>query len=90
MSKRFSVVQAKEVPGREKPVWLRHGVAFEKDGKISVKLETLPLPNKEGEVWLKLFDDEKKDGGDSGGGQAPWGDQRSGDTKDTEDDPLPF
>lgn len=90
MSKRFSVVQAKEVPGRDKPVWLRHGVAFEKDGKISVKLETLPLPNKEGEVWLKLFEDEKKDVGDSGGGQAPWGDQRSGGSEDVADDAIPF
>jgi len=58
MSKRFSVVQAKEVPGRDKPVWLRHGIAFQNDKGISIKLEGLPLPNKEGEVWLKLFEDE--------------------------------
>ena len=38
MSKRFSVVQAKEVPGRDKPVWLRHGIAFENDKGISIKL----------------------------------------------------
>ncbi len=25
---------------------------------ISIKLEGLPLPNKEGEVWLKLFEDD--------------------------------
>jgi|TARA_R110000772_G_scaffold266366_1_gene388777 hypothetical protein len=59
MSKRFSVVQAKEVQGRDKPVWLRHGIAFEKDGKgISIKLESLPLPNKDGEIWLRLFEDD--------------------------------
>ena len=58
MSKRFSVVQAKEVPGRDKPVWLRHGIAFQNDKGISIKLEGLPLPNKEGEVWLKLFEDD--------------------------------
>mgnify|MGYP000424467872 CR=1 FL=1 len=58
MSKRFSVVQAKEVPGRDKPVWLRHGIAFEGDKGISIKLESLPLPNKDGEIWLKLFEDD--------------------------------
>ena len=58
MSKRFSVVQAKEVPGRDKPVWLRHGIAFQNDKGISIKLEGLPLPNKEGGVWLKLFEDD--------------------------------
>ncbi len=58
MSKRFSVVQAKEVPGRDKPVWLRHGIAFQNEKGISIKLEGLPLPNKEGEVWLKLFEDD--------------------------------
>ena len=50
MSKRFSVVQAKEVPGRDKPV--------EGEKGISIKLESLPLPNKDGEVWLKLFVDD--------------------------------
>ena len=58
MSKRFSVVQAKEVPGRDKPVLLRHGIAFQNDKGISIKLEGLPLPNKDGEVWLKLFEDD--------------------------------
>jgi hypothetical protein len=58
MSKRFSVVQAKEVPGRDKPVWLRHGIAFEGEKGISIKLESLPLPNKDGEVWLKLYVDD--------------------------------
>ena len=58
MSKRFSVVQAKEVPGRDKPVWLRHGIAFQNEKGISSKLEGLPLPNKDGEVWLKLFEDD--------------------------------
>ena len=58
MSKRFSVVQAKEVPGRDKPVWLRHGIAFQNEKGISIKLEGLPLPNKDGEVWLKLVEDD--------------------------------
>ncbi len=60
-SKRFDLMQAKEVPGRDKPVWIRHGVAFDKDGKVSIKLESIPLPNKDGEIWLKLF--EPREGG---------------------------
>ncbi len=57
--KRYNVSQAKEVPGRDKPVWLRHGIAFQKDGKaVRIKLESLPLPNKEGEIWLTLFEDD--------------------------------
>lgn len=56
--KKFNVVQAKEIPGREKPIWLRIGKAFEKDdGKLRIKLEVLPLPNKEGDIWLSMFED---------------------------------
>jgi len=46
--------------GEEKTRWQKLGVAFEKDGRItSVKLEALPIPNKEGEIWLNIF--PKKD-----------------------------
>ena len=38
MNKRFSVVQAKEVPGRDKPVWLRHGIAFQNDNLLHLPL----------------------------------------------------
>lgn len=81
MSKRYSVVQAKDVQGRDKPVWLRHGVAFEGDKGISIKLESLPLPNEKGEVWLRLFADDGKGsqqgsqvGGSSGdlNDEIPW------------------
>ena len=72
MSRRFNVSQAKDVPGREKPIWLRHGVAFEKDGKISIKLESLPLPNGEGEIWLKLFEDAGERGKAPSGSTDPW------------------
>tara|TARA_R110000787_G_scaffold133203_1_gene245499 strand:+ start:1803 stop:2039 length:237 start_codon:yes stop_codon:yes gene_type:complete len=58
MTKRFNVSQAKDIPGRDKPVWLKHGVAFEKEGKISIKLESLPIPNNKGEIWLRLFEDD--------------------------------
>jgi hypothetical protein len=56
--KKFNVVQAKSVPGRDKAVWIRHGIAFENDsGKIRVKLESIPIPDEKGEIWLSLFED---------------------------------
>lgn len=71
MSKRYNVSQAKSVPGRDKPIWLKHGVAFEKEGKIRVKLESLPLPDEKGEVWLSLFEDTGERRGGGGGGYTP-------------------
>lgn len=56
--KKFNVTQAKTVPGREKAMWIRHGIAFENDsGKIRVKLESIPIPDEKGEIWLSLFED---------------------------------
>jgi hypothetical protein len=56
--KKFNVTQAKSVPGRDKAVWIRHGIAFENDsGKIRVKLESIPIPDEKGEIWLSLFED---------------------------------
>tara|TARA_R100000951_G_scaffold19135_2_gene15814 strand:+ start:261 stop:515 length:255 start_codon:yes stop_codon:yes gene_type:complete len=72
---KYNVVQGKDVPGRDKPIWLRHGVAFDKDGKISIKLESLPLPNADGEVWLRLFEDDGSgpNGNDHSAAPAPDG-----------------
>jgi len=55
-------------PGKEgKTIWVKIGAAWSSkagDG-YSVKLDALPLPNKDGEVWVKLFPPkEKSDGGD--------------------------
>ena len=87
MSKRFSVVQAKEVPGREKPIWMKHGVAFEGPKGLSIKLESLPLPNKDGEVWLKLFEDDGSQG-NQGGGRSGGGREDRG--REDLDDSIPF
>ena len=55
-------MQAKEVEGRDKPIWLNVGAVFLKDdGSISgIKLEVLPLPDAKGEVWLRAFDEDEK------------------------------
>jgi len=56
--RKFNVTQAKTVPGRDKAVWIRHGIAFENDqGKVRVKLESIPIPDEKGEIWLSLFED---------------------------------
>ena len=60
---RKKLVQAKDIEGRDKPLWLNIGsVWFKDDGSIKgIKLDVLPLPNAEGEIWLRAFDDEKPD-----------------------------
>ena len=56
--KKYNVTQAKTIQGREKAVWIRHGIAFENDqGKVRVKLESIPIPDEKGEIWLSLFED---------------------------------
>ena len=99
--KRYNLSQAKEVPGRDKPVWIKHGVAFEKEGKIRIKLESLPIPNRDGDIWLSLFEADDNPQGyqnSSGGGyrQQPtptpqaerYGAHRGGDAMP--DDDIPF
>ena len=62
--KRMNLVQAKDIPGRDKPIWLRIGSVFlEADEIKGVKLDVLPLPDEKGEVWLRAFQDD--------GGQQP-------------------
>tara|TARA_Y100000114_G_scaffold124394_1_gene120170 strand:+ start:1798 stop:2022 length:225 start_codon:yes stop_codon:yes gene_type:complete len=74
MKKRMNVSQAKDIAGRDKPYWVRIGTAFEENGKITgIKLDVLPLPNKDGEVWLRLFDDDRKQDGVPAQQGSPWG-----------------
>ena len=61
MKKAYDVVQAKEIPDREKPKWLNIGTAFEKEGNITgIKIDVLPIPDNKGEIWLRLFEQKKK------------------------------
>jgi len=61
--KRFNVTFAKEIPNRDKPLWIRVGTAFDKqDGKpVRIKLDCLPIPNKDGDIWLTLFEADGRD-----------------------------
>lgn len=49
-----------EKDGQKKTAWTKHGVLIEKDGKQFIKLESYPLPNENGEVWLSVFEQENK------------------------------
>tara|TARA_R110001632_G_scaffold173850_1_gene293287 strand:- start:2471 stop:2728 length:258 start_codon:yes stop_codon:yes gene_type:complete len=63
-AKPYDVVQGTKYfkDGEEKTRWQKIGVAFEKDGKItSVKLEALPIPNKDGEIWLNIFEQKPRE-----------------------------
>ena len=64
MKKQYNVAQAKEVEGRDKPIWIKLGRAFANEKGIRVKLHALPLPDGKGEVWFTLFeqDDNNNDG----------------------------
>jgi len=98
MSKRYRVVQAKDIPGRDKPMWLRIGTAFEKEGKMRIKLDVSPLPNKDSEVWLSLFEDDGQGagaavaagGGATGAFSAPIGEAAAAPRSDLDQDAIPF
>ena len=63
-AKPYDVVQGTTYfkDGEDKTTWQKLGVAFEKDGKItSVKLEALPIPNKDGEIWLNIFEQKPRE-----------------------------
>ena len=83
MDKRYNVVQAKTSPNQDKTFWHKHGVAFEKDSKISIKLESLPIPNADGEIWLNLFEDDGKR-------QTPQSSAPAAAPADKIDDEIPF
>ena len=56
----YDVIQPR--PGKEgKIYWHKVGVAFTKDGRVSsVKLDSFPLPNEKGEVYVQIVEQNKK------------------------------
>ena len=55
----YKVVQPKKSGDRTN--WITVGYAFKREDKFSMKLETLPMPNREGEVWLQLYERNESD-----------------------------
>ena len=55
----YKVVQAKRSGDRTN--WITVGAAFKREDKFSMKLETYPMPNEKGEVWLQLYERNETD-----------------------------
>ncbi len=66
MKKMFNVVQGqKRRNDPEKTDWVKLGIAFEDSKGMRIKLNALPIPNEEAEIWLSLFPmDDKFKGAD--------------------------
>jgi hypothetical protein len=50
----YKIVQAKKSGDRTN--WINVGMAFKREDKFSMKLDTYPIPNEKGEVWLQLYE----------------------------------
>ena len=55
MSKKYKLVQATTNHNND-TFWTQIGHGLEKGNRISIQLNSLPLPNKSGEVWLQLYE----------------------------------
>lgn len=90
MVKVMDIVQPRE--GKEgKTYWQKLGVKFvSDDGKESIKLDALPLPNEKGEVWMNVFEQKPRE--DAGVATGTW--SKPNDTATTDDtekpDEIPF
>tara|TARA_R100001224_G_scaffold105651_1_gene79547 strand:+ start:471 stop:740 length:270 start_codon:yes stop_codon:yes gene_type:complete len=73
-----------------KTYWHKLGVKFIfDDGNESIKLDSLPLPNDKGEVWMNVFEPRPRD---EAGATGTW--DKPNDTASTDDtekpDEIPF
>ena len=55
----YKIVQAKKSGDRTN--WINVGAAFKRENKFSMKLDTYPIPNEKGEVWLQLYERNESD-----------------------------
>jgi len=56
----YDIVYAQQSNGdKEKKQWIKVGVLLEKDGKMRIKLDSIPIGNWDG--WLNVFEKEKKE-----------------------------
>ena len=84
MKKMYNVVQGqKRRNDPEKSDWVKLGIAFEDSKGMRIKLNALPIPNQEAEIWLSLFpmDDKGKSGGQS---------SQQNNSSDNFNDEIPF
>jgi hypothetical protein len=96
-AKRWDVVSKR--PGREKTYFHRVGTAFQGEKGISIKLDSQPLPDEKGEVWINLYEPREQVDRQSpqprqqtsgGYGEHRGGAPAGGRMGDAIDDDLPF
>ena len=64
MKKTLRVVQPqKRRNDPEKTDWVRLGIGWSDSKGARIKLNALPLPDENGEVWISLFEDDGSGGG---------------------------
>lgn len=86
---RFDIVSPRPRKNSDKPYWHRVGTAFEGERGLSLVFDSLPLPDNEGRVVVKLFEQrddrsgarDRKDAQDRAGQQPVYRDL---------DDEIPF
>ncbi len=84
MKKMYNVVQGqKRRSDPEKSDWVKLGIAFEDSKGMRIKLNALPIPNQEAEIWLSLFPQDDKGKSDN---QSSPQNNSSGDLNDE----IPF
>ena len=86
MKKTLRVVQPqKRRNDPDKTDWVRLGIGWSDSKGTRIKLNALPLPDENGEVWINLFED---DGSGGKGGGTP--DNPNNTNKSDMDDEIPF
>ena len=95
MSIRYDVISPRKRGDADKTYWHRVGTAFEREkGGLSVVLDSLPLPDAEGQVRLLIVEAKARDEGaapTTGGGNVTSLSRAAGGTaRGADDDGIPF
>jgi len=86
MKKTLRVVQPrKRRNDPDKTDWTRLGIAWSDSKGTRIKLNALPIPDENGEVWISLFEDDGSGGKAGGNPDNPDNSNKSG-----MDDEIPF
>jgi hypothetical protein len=85
MTKRYDVCSPRARKDG-KTFWHRVGTAFEGDKGIGIEFDSLPMPDAEGRVSVRLFEPKAKDGAAKSDDKPA----RRGSVKDDMDDSIPF
>ena len=59
--KRLDVCHGRPYGDAGKKAWTKVGVAFDGDKGMSILLEYIPLPDKDGKIWLSVFEPKPRD-----------------------------